>query len=510
MSLSKIKKQKIFQQLAEFGYFSEQLPPCFNSKMYSDNIFELTKHIGSMTVTSPVSLSIYKNEKSRRIISVPNPKEFTRTLNLYKSNWNTIRRYTKSNNSHSKITKFDYSYNEFIDSIVFKDVHQIGSGYLENLLVSIVKSAGYRYCLKVDIANFYNSIYTHSISWAICGKEEAKKMFFGKITKSKDYILSEELDTHMCSLKSNETNGIIVGPYTSRIFSEILLAKVDQELGNLNLRFTRYVDDYNFYFKSRLEIQNNLPKIQAVLSKYNLALNESKTEILEFPYHNYSNMSRVYKLAYEENNILGVLNEAGILFNNGEKGAYKYALKLFENTSFPTEQAEAVLALLVNILLLAPQHGRYVIPYIIKNIDTIGKEKISVIINEELVVCSNNNLQQETLMLLYLAREIEMNIDGNALLNILKSGDDFSIIIALDIWKNHYERIQNSTFFQMDLIDAVHNVFNALKSCDYLGEHWLLLYESEIHNLNPNKDYVYPEKDDFFKKMKELNITFYS
>ena len=35
----------------------------------------------------------------------------------------------------------------------------------------------YKYRLKVDITNCYNSLYTHSITWAICGKDLAKSYY---------------------------------------------------------------------------------------------------------------------------------------------------------------------------------------------------------------------------------------------------------------------------------------------------------------------------------------------
>ncbi|QDJ13845.1 hypothetical protein CEP45_08410 [Mergibacter septicus] len=40
---------------------------------------------------------------------------------------------------------------------------------------SINKALDFRYLFTTDIANFYPSIYTHSIPWAIYTKEKAKK-----------------------------------------------------------------------------------------------------------------------------------------------------------------------------------------------------------------------------------------------------------------------------------------------------------------------------------------------
>lgn len=496
--------------MAKYGYFSEQLPPCFNSKSYSDNIDTLVNYTGDMTISASTQLSIYKNETARRIISVPNPREFARSIQTYKSKWNEIKKYANSENSQSSITRISKDYGEFINAETFKDKFRIKSDLKESLFDSIKKSVGYKYCLILDIANCYNSIYTHSISWAICGKTTAQRMYREKSERDNNYNLSAELDKHMRYLKNNETNGIIVGPYISRIFSELLLARIDKELRNEGFKFTRYVDDYKFFFRTELEARLQLPKISRILSTYNLSLNESKTKIVEFPYNTFSDINTILKNAYDEDSIFGVLNKAGELHNSGEKGAYKYALKMISNKEIPSEQIDIVLPLLVNIMLLDPKYGKFVISHIKKNIDNIGKDKLRLIIKEELANSADKELQQESLLFLHFARDLEISISGESVLKILKNGDDFSKIIVLDLWKNHKNRIIRNEEIENSIELEIEFLYNELKKYGYNSEHWLILYESEMHNFNPNQDYEYPEKDSFFKKMQELNVSFYS
>lgn len=496
--------------MAEYGYFSEQLPSCFNSKAYSDNIDTLVQYTGDMTVSASTQLSIYKNETARRIISVPNPREFARNIQVYKSKWKEIKKHAKSENSQSSITRISNDYGEFINAENFKDKFRIKSDLKESLFDSIKKSIGYKYCLIIDIANCYNSIYTHSISWALCGKSAAQRMYRKESERDELYNLSAELDKHMRYLKNKETNGIIVGPYISRIFSELILAKIDNELRSEGFKFTRYVDDYKFYFRTEIDARLQLPKISRILSTYNLSLNESKTKIVEFPYNTFSDINTHLNNAYNVDSIFGVLNKAGELHSGGEKGAYKYALKMISNKEIPSEQIDIVLPLLVNIMLLDPKYGKFVISHIRKNTNKIGKDKLRLIIKEELTNSADKELQQETLLFLHFAKELEIGIDGDVVLKVLQSGDDFSKIIALDLWSNHNDRIFRNEKMESSIIAEIESLFNGLKEYDYNSEHWLIIYESEIHNLNPDKDYVYPEKDDFFKKMKELNITFYS
>ena len=61
---------------------------------------------------------------------------------------------------------------------------------------------GKKFRAHTDISNFYPSIYTHSIPWALVGFEQAKKDKF----KKKSWFNS--IDYFQRMLKRNETQGI--------------------------------------------------------------------------------------------------------------------------------------------------------------------------------------------------------------------------------------------------------------------------------------------------------------
>lgn len=202
----------------------------------------------------------------------------------------TFKKYAESDKLLSPIT-FIHSYGVSLKRILLnsenvREFYFSKSSFIEGINNSIKASLGYKYRLKVDIANCYDSIYSHSISWAICGKDQAKKYLLTKNPDSlkQKYDFSDRLDTFVRHLKNNETNGIIVGPFTSRIISEIVLSAIEKELTNEKLFFRRYVDDYKFYFKSEANIHESLPKIERILNKYSLRLNSLKTQIDRFPF----------------------------------------------------------------------------------------------------------------------------------------------------------------------------------------------------------------------------------
>lgn len=133
----------------------------------------------------------------------------------------------------------------------------------------------FHFMMNMDIASCFYHIYTHSIAWAIKGKECAKNNI--------DAISFETtFDKLMQRSNYNETNGILVGPEVSRIFAEIIFQRIDLNVLNIlrekNLKLgsdyeiRRYVDDH-FIFANKKEtlslildvLRNNWKYINCIL-----------------------------------------------------------------------------------------------------------------------------------------------------------------------------------------------------------------------------------------------------
>lgn len=102
---------------------------------------------------------------------------------------------------------------------------------------------GNRYVVKADISTCFPSIYTHSIPWALVGKENSKKnrdkkMWFNQIDKA------------CCCCKNGEMHGLLIGPHASNLISEIILTQVDQRLWDMGWRYIRAIDDFTCYVSS--------------------------------------------------------------------------------------------------------------------------------------------------------------------------------------------------------------------------------------------------------------------
>ncbi len=490
--------------------------------MLSDNLDEILPLVSTgknqkskkSNTTAPTTLSTYKNDISRRVISVPNPESFLRLAKYINENWDQVKSFSASNNSLSPITfikSYSRGVNEFINCESIREVLKARSDFINGLKQCIRVSLGYKYRLKIDIKNCYNSMYTHSISWAVCGKEAAKLYFRTHQPESLEeiYEISDRLDCFIRQQKNNETNGIIVGPYTSRIISEIILSRIDKMLTEKGFVFKRYVDDYKMYFRTEAQAQESIPIIEKVLNEFNLSLNTSKTEVEKFPYEIISQIKNKYKEAFDENGVFGVLNAASQLYVSGEKGAYKYALKYLRDKNSLKQDFQIIIPTLINIMLLDPRYGKYVTQYLKKHIPINSLDVLSKVLNKELASSLQNELQQESLLFLQMIRDLNLKITANNIINTIKSNNDFSIIIALDIWKNRKDMVERNKSEAQKINIAIRQLLNNLEGEKISGPRWLLLYELHANNLISKKNLPAIDFNEFFQKILSMKITFY-
>ena len=117
------------------------------------------------------------------------------------------------------------------------------SDYISNLAAKIIKASGAKKILKLDISNFFSSFYLHMIPAIILGFDEANRQFqnfqHGE-SVSDTYTIYKNLDSIYRKQNLNRTNGLLVGPLSSKIIAEGMMARIDKELCNAGLNYSRY------------------------------------------------------------------------------------------------------------------------------------------------------------------------------------------------------------------------------------------------------------------------------
>lgn len=143
---------------------------------------------------------------------------------------------------------------------------------------SIALAMEYEYVFHTDITDCYASIYTHSIVWALHGKE------FAKSNRRDATLIGNIIDCHMQDMQHGQTNGIPQGSVLMDFIAEMLLGYVDLELndrlskkGISDYHLLRYRDDYRIFINNPQLGEAVLKELTEVLINLGLKLNASKT-----------------------------------------------------------------------------------------------------------------------------------------------------------------------------------------------------------------------------------------
>lgn len=149
----------------------------------------------------------------------------------------------------------------------------------------------FKYLVKFDLQSCFDSIYTHTISWATAGGADKVKVLPGYHGS----WVGDAFDNLMQSVNARETNGIVIGPEFSRIFAEIILQYIDQKVEHelweekkLRHKSTyecyRYVDDYFLFYNDAKDRNLFMESLTKWLKEFKLQISPSKTEEFERPF----------------------------------------------------------------------------------------------------------------------------------------------------------------------------------------------------------------------------------
>lgn len=268
------------KRLLSNGYFPSELPPPFHTRTYADYLtgappaapFTLDKNKEPQYTSRPVIYNLARAGTLRRQLGIPNPVNFFLLAKVIDTMWPQLstKWYQKPGTalSRPKKTTFGQWRRAFIWTGSFSD--------LPDYRAKI--RTGMRYGLRTDIKAFYPSIYTHSIPWALHGKEKSQQ----NIGWQK--LAGNKIDRLLQIGQLKQTKGIPIGPDTSFLVAEMLLTKIDRlVVRQIGERYLRYVDDFEFSFSTFNEAEAGLARFQEILSGFELMANEAKTEIFELP-----------------------------------------------------------------------------------------------------------------------------------------------------------------------------------------------------------------------------------
>lgn len=252
-----------------------------NNTMKDTDLFPLPKEIEILAENVDKSVKILKE------IDFPN------------HSWQTARRYLipKKELSYRMATQLNP-----LDSVLFSAIiHQFGEniekrrisiseekifsyrfspnklGYLYTLedswksfwRSSLDKMEEYKFAVCLDISDFYNQIYHHTVENELIASE-----FPNPITKSLINLLGK--------LTAKTSRGIPIGPHGSHLLAEMTLIPLDNFLNVKCDDFCRYADDIVVFCNDRKDAEKIIYEIAEFIdSNQRLVLNSGKTKIYQ-------------------------------------------------------------------------------------------------------------------------------------------------------------------------------------------------------------------------------------
>lgn len=280
-------KKKVEDWILEEGYYPEPyvLPPCFKISDFElqQEKFEKKDYTDKNWQSEKLAtISFPKTGLIQRVFGIIHPHRYHDIV------WELINDWDKLLSILFNPDNEIYSYS-FPIALTINKQGKLRSGrmiyeFLEMAEKDLVAEAyKYKQLTKIDITNFYNSVYTHTIAWAWCGDR------YKALADSNFSYTGSRIDKLIQYSNDKRTNGIPVGPLLSDLIVEIILSERDtfitQKIKGKGIDFlaTRFKDDYRILCNSQEESDIIIRIIIDALNEYNLQVNEAKTKTVSLP-----------------------------------------------------------------------------------------------------------------------------------------------------------------------------------------------------------------------------------
>ena len=264
------EKQRLKTLLSDGFYFPRELPPQFTTAKFAEMSEDILKTDEwestakkTRTKLPRFNAEIYSVPKlggGRRRLSIVNPVAQMRVALLIAKFWDKIREHFQTPKCSAHVPKIEggkasnFNFNEFTRR-------------------KIAISARHTRAVSADILRCYETIYTHAIAWAWHGKDHYKKN-----ARSLRNEFGDVLDEAIRSGQDGQSVGVPVGPYTSRIVSEIIGIAIDKQLGYGPARATRHVDDWFIGISAQDSAHKIIANVEAKCREFGFDLNRAKTK----------------------------------------------------------------------------------------------------------------------------------------------------------------------------------------------------------------------------------------
>lgn len=515
--IDEITEDDLYEGLLGYGMFAEKLPPVFCStgflnycKMHP-NAFDENKENGYVYFEST------RNTNIPRPLGIPNPMKYAILCEELKNNWDNIKKVFRNNTGTEKykisrihirkrstdkaLLAMEYGENEeeLNDYDQIPDIPEPDSEATSLFCMNYKNwktdgdpildfSLGKKYVVKADISQCFPSIYTHAITWALAGKEFAKK------NRNNNWF--NKIDKACQKMRNGETHGLLIGPHSSNLLSEIILTAIDKELRNKGYDYIRNIDDYTCYAETYEKAETFLTDLNIELRKYDFSINHKKTIIEQLPQLSSENWIQILKdkpiigryNVVDFNTARSYLDTAiSTMQTNGKNAsALFFAIKVLGNNPISNSAKDYCVKTMCNLAIIYP----YLVPIMDKyvfdgfNASVFDIEAFTNVLYKDSI--KKANYEGISYSLHYAIKyNFSMGINAN---DIIQSSSCICKLLLL-LYSRQYGDSNTET--------ALVNEARRLKNNDF-DENWIFIYEALPSS----------ELKDEWKTIKDAGVTF--
>ena len=486
----------IFSTLLARGYFPKELPPAFFTEQFAkyaatkNGRSTITNYKPSDNYTECVKYQLARPGLDRRELRVPHPASFANLASLTAANFSRLlKKAGGSKMSRSRPVYGTGGHRALLPVVKHSDLPR------ERVAIR----AGSSFLLKTDVSQFYPSLYTHAVGWAVDPPLRSRSNW------GNSNFLGQKLDQALMNLDGKVSQGVPIGNDVSFLVAELVLAQVDKVLKSQHARAFRWFDDYELATDTREEAEAILKQLNRELGKFRLRLNPKKTTISRLPspaQDHWQQTLRTFRISNSQS--LVQFFDTAFRFRDQfpDEPVMMYALRLLFKIHTPAhDMARMALSCITQALLCepgAPQKAFALLTFWRINGTNLDAQLMTNTVNKMIVGHQAIGFSSDVAWALAFCLDQQFSLGSEAGQALSVFDDDCIALQAL-----HMEQKGSlSKGFNKRRIS------NALKNADLDREHWLIAYESVRHgfltvcaaavNSNP-----------LFSDLLKNNVTFY-
>lgn len=516
--MDRISNDELLEGLAGYGLFADKIPPFLTAENFF-NFAQNNQHGGNSKfqkqdfVTDFIAYESIRNINIPRGLAIPNPISYFNLCKCLADNWDKLKAHFKANTEYEnfKISRIHirkiigkriiFEMGEYhkstprkIESFDKKELFEMSFKNHEEDDSPIPKILiGKRFVVNADISNCFGSIYTHALSWALVGKDIAKK--------ERNGYWHNDIDKYTMNINNGETHGILIGCHASNLLSEIILVVVDEKMRSLGYQYIRNIDDYTCYAETFEKSEQFLIDLSSELKEFGLSLNHKKTKIDNLPLAVSAHWIRKLSLikTHKFINFISIQQfidaTIELMADNHDNAAImNYAMKILSKKKISKSALKYYVDIIHHLVLIYP----YLVQLLEKQLFDIYKistDEIKKISNSIYEYGINRNLNELVSYSIYFSIRYGFSLSENLYDYAEKSNDCIVILLSFLHDKRACRKITDSKMKKYKkLADKLYD------KGDGMDKFWLFIYEIFTHGKFPNGS--------DWREMKQNNISF--